>query len=319
MKNQFTKFVLFVLLGLGHFAYSQVKVTGKVMDGSLNAPLPGVNVIQRGTSNGVSTDAEGNYSIEVPAGSTIRFSFVGFEPQDVLANGSKLDVTLLPSVAFLDEIVVTGYGTQSRKEVTGSIASVGSQEIEKIATSNSVDAVKGMISGVDINTAGGRPGQAPIIRVRGRRSISASNDPLYVIDGIPQTSGGSAIFDINPQDIKSMEVLKDAAATAVYGSRGANGVILITTKRGFVGKTKVNYSGYYGVTSATNIPTMMNGEEWVAMRREAFRQNASGQFYYQGTIPNDNTVFNGDAVLLSGITENRNTNWIDMIIKQGYQ
>jgi TonB-dependent SusC/RagA subfamily outer membrane receptor len=163
----------------------------------------------------------------------LEFSFIRFENQAILVNGDQINVSMIPSADALDGIVVTGYGTQTRREVTGSIVSIGSESIEKIATCSGVDAIKGQVAGVDITTFGGRPGKNPVVRVRSRRSIFASNDPLYVIDGIPQTisTGDGAIFDINPQDIESIEILKDAAATAIFDSRGVNGVILITTKR----------------------------------------------------------------------------------------
>ncbi|MBT6160325.1 MAG: SusC/RagA family TonB-linked outer membrane protein, partial [Flavobacteriaceae bacterium] len=303
------------------FIYAQTSVRGVVTDAETGTPLPGVNVIIQGTSTGVSTDFDGNYQINAESGQTLEFSFLGFETQAIAVSSDQLNVSLAPSTNFLDEIVVTGYGTQSRREVTGSIVSIGSASIEKIATGSGVDAIKGQVAGVDITSGGGRPGQNPVVRVRGRRSISASNDPLYVIDGIPQTSstGDGAIFDINPQDIESMEILKDAAATAIYGSRGANGVILISTKRGRTGATKINYSGYYGITSVTNIPDMMNGEEYAAGRREAFRQDENSRYSYAGTIPNDEAVFLGDAAQLESIRTGRSFDYLDAVLNQGFQ
>ncbi|MEL6923226.1 MAG: SusC/RagA family TonB-linked outer membrane protein, partial [Bacteroidota bacterium] len=158
---------------------------------------------------------------------------------------------------------------------------------------------------------GGRPGQAPTIQIRGRRSISASNDPLFVIDGIPQTSGTDAITDINPQDIASMEVLKDAAATAIYGSRGANGVIIITTKRGSQGKTTVTYNGHYGNTSAINNVDMMNSAQWQAMRREAYRDG------WNGALPTDAQAFEADHQ--QGIDAGQDVDWLDLVLKDGFQ
>lgn len=193
----------------------------------------------------MATDFDGNYSITAQAGQILVFSSVGFQNQEVqLGDNTSLNITLQESFDFLDEIIVTGYGTQTRREVMASIIKVNSETIEKVASGNSLDAIKGQVAGVDITSAVGRPGQSPLLRIRGRRSISASNDPLYVIDWIPVTSsvGDGAIFDIAPQDIQSIEILKDAAATAIYGSRGANGVIIVTTKRGKAGeKTKISY------------------------------------------------------------------------------
>lgn len=321
MKNLFLKtFHLCLFLGAA-LLYGQGTISGVVTDGETGTPLPGVNVLIQGTTTGVSTDFDGNYSINASNGQVLEFSYLGFETQAITVDGDQLDVSLQPSTNFLDEIVVTGYGTQSRREVTASIATVNAENIERIATGSGVDAIKGQVAGVDISSSGGRPGQNPVVRVRGRRSLSASNDPLYVIDGIPQTSstGDGAIFDINPQDIKSMEILKDAAATAIYGSRGANGVILITTKRGRTGKTQINYSGYYGVTSVTNVPDMMNGEEWANARREAFRQDESNRFVYNGSIQNDQITFDGDPIQLEAIATGRSFDFLDAVLKQGFQ
>ena len=281
---------------------AQNTVSGSVVDSETGDPLPGVSIVIQGTTTGVSSDFDGNFQISVSQGAVLEFSSLGFENKELTVNGNQIDVALVPSTSFLDEIIVTGYGTQTRRKVTGSIASIGGESIEKIATASGVDAIKGQVAGVDITSGGGRPGQNPLVRVRGRRSISASNDPLYVIDGIPQTSsaGDGAIFDINPQDIKSMEILKDAAATAIYGSRGANGVILITTKRGRAGETQISYSGYYGSTTVKNSPDMMNGVQFANLRREAFRQK-EGQFAYDGTIPGDDIVFDGDATVLESV------------------
>ena len=320
MKKKFQRFLHLCAFLLVGFSYGQGTVSGNIIDGETGTPLPGVNVIVQGTANGVSSDFDGNYQINAQNGQVLVFSFLGFESQSIAVNGDQLNVILQPSTNYLDEIVVTGYGTQSRREVTASISTINAESIEKIATASGVDAIKGQVSGVDITSGGGRPGQNPVVRVRGRRSISASNDPLYVIDGIPQTSsaGDGAIFDINPQDIKSMEILKDAAATAIYGSRGANGVILITTKRGRVGDTQVNYSGYYGITSVTNVPDMMNGEEFADARREAWRKDANNKFNYSGTIRSDEEVF-GTGVELESIRLGRSFDFLDAVLKQGFQ
>ena len=299
---------------------AQNTVSGSVVDSETGDPLPGVSIVIQGTTTGASSDFDGNFQISVSQGAVLEFSSLGFENKELTVNGNQIDVALVPSTSFLDEIIVTGYGTQTRRKVTGSIASIGGESIEKIATASGVDAIKGQVAGVDITSGGGRPGQNPLVRVRGRRSISASNDPLYVIDGIPQTSsaGDGAIFDINPQDIKSMEILKDAAATAIYGSRGANGVILITTKRGRAGETQISYSGYYGSTTVKNSPDMMNGVQFANLRREAFRQK-EGQFAYDGTIPGDDIVFDGDATVLESVQIGRSFDYLDAVLNRGFQ
>ena len=204
MRNLLKITLTFSFMLMSIVLFAQGTVSGSVVDSETGTPLPGVNVVVQGTSTGVSTDFDGNYQISVSQGSVLEFSFIGFETQSISVSGDQINVSMIPSADSLDEIVVTGYGTQTRREVTGSIVSIGSESIEKIATGSGVDAIKGQVAGVDITSGGGRPGQNPVVRVRGRRSISASNDPLYVIDGIPQTSstGDGAIFDINPQDIQ---------------------------------------------------------------------------------------------------------------------
>lgn len=320
----FKKSILSLLFLVSSFVSAQQSVGGTVVDPE-GVPLPGVNVVIKGTNTGTSTDFDGNFSIQAADTDVLVFSFVGFQNQEVeVGDNISLSISLEEEASFLDEIIVTGYGTQTRREVTASIVRVDSEDIERIATASSIDAIKGQVAGVDIQSAGGRPGQSPVVRIRGRRSLSASNDPLYVIDGIPVTSdvGGGAIADIAPQDIQSMEILKDAAATAIYGSRGANGVILITTKRGKGDqKTQVSYSGYYGTSEVTNIPTMMNSQQWLDMSREAWRRDANNNFTYAGTTTNDlNVLINGgDQPLIENYNNGIEYDWLDMVLRKGSQ
>ncbi|MBM1106507.1 TonB-dependent receptor [Aurantibacter crassamenti] len=297
----------------------QTTITGTVTDEN-NSPLPGASVVVRGTTTGAVTDFDGNYSISASSDAVLLVSYVGYQTAQVAVNGKSIvNVGLEVDASQLDEVVVVGYGTQKKGSVTGSIATIGADAIEKIATSSSIDAIKGQVAGVDIQANGGRPGENSTVRIRGRRSISASNDPLYVIDGIPQISGTSAVADINPQDIESMNVLKDAAATAIYGSRGSNGVILITTKRGRVGDTKVTYSSHYGVTSATRLVDMMNGEEFAALKRESRRRGANeGDPAWSGTIPADDQVFE-DPIELESLALGRSTDYLDLVLNNGWQ
>jgi TonB-linked SusC/RagA family outer membrane protein len=317
------KSLLSVMFLVGSLVTAQQSVSGTVVDPS-GVPLPGVNVVIKGTNSGTSTDFDGNFSINASDTDVLIFSFVGFKDQEAaVGNNTSFSISLEEEASFLDEIIVTGYGTQTRREVTASIIKVDSETIERVAAGSSVDAIKGQVAGVDITSAGGRPGQSPQVQIRGRRSISASNDPLYVVDGIPVTSsvGGGAIFDIAPQDIESMEILKDAAATAIYGSRGANGVIIITTKRGQQGEqTQVSYSGYYGVTEVANIPDMMNGEQYKAMRAEAFRKNANNEFSYDGSIETDLYVlFDGEQALVDNYQAGQDVDYLDLVLRKGSQ
>jgi TonB-linked SusC/RagA family outer membrane protein len=319
----FKKSVLSLMFLVGSLLTAQQSVSGTVVDPA-GVPLPGVNVVIKGTNTGVSTDFDGNFSIEADDTDVLIFSFVGFKDQEsTVGNNTSFSISLEEEASFLDEIIVTGYGTQTRREVTASIVRVDSETIERVAAGSSIDAIKGQVAGVDITSQGGRPGQSPQVQIRGRRSISASNDPLYVVDGIPVTSSvdGGAIFDIAPQDIESMEILKDAAATAIYGSRGANGVIIITTKRGKQGEqTQVSYSGYYGTTEVLNVPDMMDGEQYKDMRAEAFRKNSSSQFSYDGATESDLYVlFDGEQALVDNYTAGKDFRYLDAVLQKGSQ
>jgi TonB-linked SusC/RagA family outer membrane protein len=217
-------------------------ITGIVSDKS-GAPLAGVNIVAAGTAVGVITGADGRYSIDVPLDTkSLRFSFIGMETQDIeIGTRASINVTLLESAIGLEEVVVVGYGTQKKSDITGSVVSVSNEQITARPVNNIFQAIQGKAAGVDITTSI-RPGTLGSISIRGARSLTASNSPLYVVDGIPIMSN-SGIETLNEQDIQSIDILKDASATAIYGSRGANGVVLVTTKRGTDGQFQLNYSG----------------------------------------------------------------------------
>ncbi len=307
--------------------FQSANVTGKVTD-EAGLGMPGINIIVKGTSLGTTTDSEGTYNLGVPgdqSAATLVFSFIGYTTQEVaISNRSTINVTMAADVTALTEVVVVGYGTQEKRDITASISSISGEAITKIPTGNTMDAMKGQIAGVDILQNGGRPGQPSTITVRGRRSLTASNEPLFVIDGIPMTAGISSISDFSPADIASIEVLKDAASQAIYGSRGSNGVILITTKRGEPGKTMVSYNGSYGVSEPTNLIPMMNGQQFADLKREANRLGANGQSGRAAwgdtgsVIPADAAVFN-DAVELNSVTNGLSTDWQDLIYQNGSQ
>ncbi|MCP9235902.1 TonB-dependent receptor [Lewinella sp. JB7] len=304
---------ILLLLCWGWISVLSAQVTGVITDES-GEPLIGATVLLEGTNTGTVTDIDGNFSLSVTGDDPhLVVTYTGYESQIIqVGNQTAFEIVLLEDAETLDEVVVVGYGIQKKRDVTGAIASLDDEQIKKIATPGAVTAMQGQVSGVDIVSPGGRPGANPSIRVRGRRSLSASNDPLFVIDGIPQTSGTSAIADINPQDIESMEILKDAAATAIYGSRGSNGVIIVTTKRGSAGRTIVSYDGYYGGTSALNTVDMMNGAEFAALKRESQRDG------WNGAIPTDEDVFQ-DPTELESIALGRSTDFQDLVIGNGWQ
>ena len=217
-------------------------VSGTVMDPD-GQPLPGANIVEKGTTNGVTADFDGNFSIDVvDENAVLLVSYIGFASKEVLLNGQNIiQVSLQESAAGLDEVVVIGYGSVKKKDLTGSVSSIKSDNIEKINTPTLNDALQGLAAGVQVSSQTGRPGEAANIFIRGGSSISADNAPLYVIDGFPQLGGDN--LDLNPQDIESVEILKDASAGSIYGARASNGVILITTKSGKKGDLKINYSG----------------------------------------------------------------------------
>lgn len=293
-------------------------ITGTVTKGD-NTPMEGVTVLAKGTQTGALTDGRGKFSLSVPDEvTTLIFSFIGFARQEVEVGGrSVVDVYMTEITTSLDEVVVVGYGTQAKRDITASISRVSAKEIGEIPVASTIQALQGRVAGMDIQQVGGRPGQAPSVVIRGRRSINASNEPLYVVDGIPLTDGGTA-FDINPQDVQSVEILKDAASTSIYGSRGANGVILITTKRGSEGKTTISYDGFVGSTSAIKQVDMMDGGEFADLKREARRIDpATNESIWNGVIQADEFVF-FDQTELDAIAQGRSQNYQDMVLNAGF-
>ncbi len=227
---------------LSFTAWSQtITVKGKVTDLNSGEELPGVNVVVKGTTNGTITQVDGSYQLTVSPTATLQYSFIGYKMQEVPVNGqTEINVTLETEATQLDEIIAVGYGTARRRDLTGSVATISSEDLKKVPTASAAEAIKGRLPGVNIITTDGSPDAEIVIRVRGGGSVTQDNSPLYVVDGFIVSS----IRDIPPDDIASLNVLKDAAATAIYGAQAANGVILITTKSPTVGKTSISYNGY---------------------------------------------------------------------------
>lgn len=218
------------------------RITGTVLDEN-GDPMIGVSVIEEGTKTGVATDLDGNFSLNVRPGAVLHFSYIGYKSQSIkVGKTNSIEVTMQPDDNVLDDVVVVGFGTVKKRDLTGAISSVKSDVITLTPASNPMAALQGRVSGLDITQTSGQPGEGLNIQLRGNRSISASGTPLFIIDGMP---GDYAT--INPNDIESIEVLKDASSTAVYGSEGSNGVIIITTKKGQEGKMRVNFEAYMGV------------------------------------------------------------------------
>lgn len=279
----------------------QFVITGTIHDESGEA-LPGVNVTVKNTTIGVMSDIDGKYTIEVPDRTAVlQFSFIGYVAQEVtVGNNSVINISLIEDLQMLDEVVVIGYGLQKKSDITGSVASISSDKLTETVVQNTQEALQGKVAGVDVYSSGARPGAGSTVRIRGNRSFQATNDPLYVIDGIP--SAGN-INDINPYDIVSMEVLKDASATAIYGSRGANGVILVTTKRGEVGTAKITFNSQVGVQTPSKLVEYFDAAGFLEMSREALR--AVGQYGDTPTLEQDLNTYYGslqDPEVIANIT-----------------
>ncbi len=305
-------------------------VTGKITNAA-GIPLPGVNIVEKGTTNGAVTDLNGNYSISVSdPNAVLVYSFVGYLSEEISINGqTAISVTLVEDIQSLDEVVVVGYGTQVKRDITGSIATVESKEIEKLSTSSFDEALQGMAAGVNVTTTSGVPGAATNIKIRGINSITADTDPLWVIDGMPVYSGNglensistysqNPMSMINPSDIASIEILKDAAATAIYGSRGSSGVILITTKTGSKGKGTVNVDYSTGVSDLLRKPEdigFVNTQEWFMLMDEALANSgqdpADPQEIIENSFPLPITPISREEA------EQVNTNWFDEIMRTG--
>lgn len=244
------------------------KVSGVITDDT-GLPVAGANIVVKGTTNGTISDMDGNFSLDVAPGEVLEISYIGFLPMEIkVDNKSTFNILLKEDAQGLDEVVVVGYGTVKKRDLTGAVASISSEKIEQVAVTNPALALQGRVPGVLVEQTNYAPGGGLKIRVRGNRSFNASNDPLYVVDGMPLTTGIEAI---NPSDIESIDVLKDASATAIYGARGANGVIIVTTKKGKEGRVQVDYNGYVGVQTVAKKMDIMDGAEWVESMREAYR------------------------------------------------
>lgn len=253
-------------------------VKGRVLD-EKGEGLPGVNVIIKGTQQGTVTNAEGHFELSIPNDNTaLIFSFVGYlSAETVVGSRTSIDISLKTDEKALEEVVVVGYGTQRKKETTGSIASVKADELLQTPISNVAQGLQARVAGVQVSQNSGAPGGNISVRIRGTNSINGTTEPLFVIDGIQIANGGdmnnmSPLSQINPNDIESLEILKDASATAIYGARAANGVVLITTKRGKEGATRVTYDGYYGVQQINKLLPVMNGVEFAKLENEVYNR-----------------------------------------------
>lgn len=326
-RHLVAKAVLICLLGVisvslpagtayaGNFLFSRV-VTGELTD-EKGVALAGVTVTEKGTGNTTQSGKEGSFSITVDGdASVLVFTFVGYSTQEIpVASQTRMTVMLKASTASLDDVVVVGYGTRRRRDVTGAIASISEKSLREVPVTNPQQMLQGRVAGVYVTQNSNKPGAEPKVLLRGNRSITASNDPLYVIDGIPTNDGFN---DINPNDIVSMDVLKDASATAIYGSRGANGVIIITTARGKLtanGQPEVRYNAYAGKTIINRYIHTLTGPEYVEFRREANR--SINNYNDADPVASDAKIFS--ALELDAIAKNQFTDWQREITQNGFQ
>ena len=269
-------------------------VRGTVTD-QAGMPVIGANIVVKGSSTGTITDFDGKFSLEVPSGSVLVVSYIGYLSQEVpVGNKTTINVTLKEDTQALDEVVVVGYGTMKKSDITGAISSVSEESIARQPVANVSTALQGLATGVSVTSSSGSPGEAATIRIRGVGTVNDA-EPLYVVDGMPVTD----INYLSTSDIQSIEVLKDASASAIYGSRGANGVILITTKKGEVGKTTVTLDAYWGMNKVLNNLDLMSGPEW---------------YDYQEQL----NALRSAPIDLSLVNRNTSTNWMDEITRTAF-
>jgi TonB-dependent starch-binding outer membrane protein SusC len=286
-KRGILSFLLASAISVGMFA-QPVKITGTVKDVS-NVPLVGVTVVEKGTTNGTMTDADGHFTLTLPDKHILQVSMIGFKMQEIEVNGTApIEVVLAEELTAIDEVVVVGYGTVKRGDITTSVSTVSTKDLQERPMISAATAIQGKAAGVTVIQPNGEPGAAMVVRIRGNTSINASNDPLYVVDGVPVTD----INFLSPNDIESMQILKDASSAAIYGSRGANGVVLIVTKSGAKGKSKINFNTSLGFTEVVKTMTSLNTAQYKELMDE-----------------------NGAATIPDGLTDK--TNWFDETYRRG--
>ncbi|QXU44255.1 TonB-dependent receptor [Pedobacter sp. D749] len=281
-------FVLILSLGKSNNSIAQtiaqISISGKVKDNKGN-PIPGASISVKGTTQVVASDANGNFKISAQKGESLVISFVGYVTNTVLvANETQLSIILAEDKdKNLQDVIVIGYGTQKRSDVTGSVVSVPKARLSQLPVTNVLQSIEGAVAGVNVTTTSSVPGSQPNALIRGQNSISAGTGPYVVVDGVPLTKTGGSLNDINPNDIASVEILKDASATAIYGTNGSNGVILITTKRGTTGKPVIRYSGYAGIDNIAHILQPGSGADYVQKYADMLKQTGQVQ---QRPVPN---------------------------------
>jgi len=297
--------LLLVALAWGCGAWAQTVVKGRVTSG--DSAVTNVTVTVKGTGRATQTDQNGQFSLEAAGDATLVFSRVGFATQELpLSNRKYLDIHLVVTSKEMNEVIVVGYGTQKKADVTGSVASVPKSRLSELPVTNVLQAVEGSVAGVSVTNTSAVPGATPTVLIRGQNSITANSGPLIVVDGIPLSKSGGSVNDINPNDIASMEILKDASAVAIYGTNGSNGVILITTKRGTTGKPIIRYSGYEGLEDLAHILKPRDAKSYVQKYADYLQQTGQTQ---TSPVPNASELINYNA--------GKTTDWVKQTTQQG--
>ena len=296
---------LLLLVCMGVTAQTNYKISGTVVAAKDSEPLIGVNVLQKGTTNGIVTDIDGNFTLSVPLPCELSITYVGYLGQSVKVSSATtpLKIALEEDSEMLDEVVVVGYGVQKKKLVTGATVQVKGDNIAKLNTVNALGALQSQTPGVNITQSSGMPGEGFKVTIRGL-GTTGSASPLYIIDGMP----GGDINNLNPTDIESIDVLKDAASAAIYGSRAANGVILVTTKQGHTGKAEISYDGYYGVQNVYRMPDVLNAQEFAMIMSEARMMDGLPDYDYASLVPDWEAIKNGTWKGTNWLDESRNEN-----------
>ena len=295
---------LMLFAGISVASAAPITVSGTVTQASDGEPLIGVSVLVKGTAQGTATDIDGNYTIKVEKGATLIFSYVGCQTREITVDSETIDVALLDNAEVLDEVVVVGYGTQKKKLVTGATAQIKGDDIAKMNTTSPLQAMQGQLPGVSIASTSGQPGSDMKVTIRGL-GTNGNASPLYLIDGI-----GGDISTLNPADIESIDVLKDAASAAIYGAQAANGVVLITTKQGKEGRTKVTFDGYFGWQQVARKAQMLNAQEYMTIMDEQAVNSGNAPFNWEGM----NSIWRTDAEgnRLGGTWD---TDWVDQMLE----
>lgn len=284
-------------------AYAQqTKSISGIVKNSLGETIIGANVMEKGTSNGTITNIDGKFTLDVSPNAVLQITYIGYIEQEVtVRNKSKLEIILEEDTKVIDEVVVVGYGSVKKRDLTGAVSSIKSSEVLATPTNNVMEALQGKIAGMDITKTSGQVGGDVTILLRGSRSIYGNNEPLFIIDGI-----AGSYSQVSPSDIESVDVLKDASSTAIYGSAGANGVVIITTKRGKEGKATVNFDAYYGFSGSPNYRHGMTRDEWVSYQKEAYR-------YKNGDYPADIAALLGKQDFIDAYNNGKWIDWVDEV------